>query len=196
MHTHRTRSLAGILLGAGLMAAGACAGRTQQPENRPVQPAEDLWTDARLESAYLFNRHLNNFNIQTQVHDGAVLLTGKVGSEIDKDLAEEIALSLDGVRSVDNQLFVTDSLDQPGAEVAAHGGKELVDDATTTARVKTRLSANEKLSGLKIDVDTKNAVVTLSGNVDSDAERQLAGLIARNTPKVESVDNALRVSSG
>jgi len=164
---------------------GASAGQAQN------QALTDMWIDTRLETAYLFNTHLNNFKIQTDVDDGAVLLTGTVRSDIDKDLAGEIARSLSDVQSVDNRLVVRESVEP--AEREKDGFVSKVDDATTTAMVKTRLIANEHLSGLDIDVDTEDSVVTLSGEVSTDQERQLAGLVARNTPDVRAVTNDLNI---
>jgi osmotically-inducible protein OsmY len=46
---------------------------------------------------------------------------------------------------------------------------------------------------LKIDVDTKDDVVTLTGRVSSREESQLAEEIAKNTGDVESVRNNLVV---
>jgi hyperosmotically inducible periplasmic protein len=39
--------------------------------------------------------------------DGWVQLTGKVATQADKDKAESVAKTVDGVKSVDNQLIVT-----------------------------------------------------------------------------------------
>jgi osmotically-inducible protein OsmY len=47
---------------------------------------------------------------------------------------------------------------------------------------------------LKIDVDTNDDVVTLSGRVASDKEKQLAEEIAKNAGDVESVRNNLTVA--
>ncbi|MFC6669947.1 BON domain-containing protein [Marinobacterium aestuariivivens] len=56
--------------------------------------------------------------------------------------------------------------------------------------------SNRNTGGLAIDVDTRNAVVTLSGSVKSDAEAELAGRIAQNTRGVSSVENQLTVGEG
>lgn len=189
-----------LALMCGIATCSAYAGVTA-PAGTPVednrqqssQQVSDLWIDTRLETAYLFNRHLNNFNIQTDVDDGAVLLTGTVQSAIDKDLAGEIATSLNGVRSVDNQLVVKQAL-APAARTGDDADfSQKVDDATTTARVKTRLIGNAHLAGLTIDVETKDAMVTLAGDVGSDEQRQLAELIAKNTPEVRTVTNELQI---
>jgi osmotically-inducible protein OsmY len=67
------------------------------------------------------------------------------------------------------------------------------DDATTTAAVKSKLVRNSSTTGLEIDVDTREDVVTLSGSVKSDEEKQLAEQLARNTGDVKDVRNLLVV---
>jgi osmotically-inducible protein OsmY len=190
---------AGILTMAGLAIAGSL-GWPAAAETAPAgaecaegQPAKDLWIDMRLETAYLFNPHLNNLAIDTNVENGKVQLSGTVRSDIDRDLAAEIAKSLDGVASVDNDLEVRDEVEQQQLAEADQDFLQKVKDATTTAQVKTRLIGNENVSASDIDVDTDNSVVRLSGAVRSDAERQLAELIARNTAGVKSVENELEI---
>lgn len=201
MNAIRILCVAGMLVGASAAAAGA-AGETPADPARS-QPLErcgetgtehmaDVLIDTRLETAYLFNRRLNGADIQTDVHEGAVRLSGTVQSEIDKALAGEIASSLGSVRSVDNELVVDPSARRP---YIRHDDsfRQKVEDATMTALVKTRLIANSQLEGLDIDVDTNDEVVTLNGEVASTAERQLAELIAENTPDVKAVNNHLDV---
>lgn len=180
--------LAGILgqvVPAGTMPAdGECA---------QGQAANDMWLETQLETAYLFNPHLNNLSIDTEVKDGEVMLTGTVRSDIDRDLAEEIAKSLDGVKSVGNSLEIKEDMEDPGLPESDTSFLQKVKDATTTAQVKTRLIGNENISAGDIDVDTKNDVVRLSGMVRSATERQLAEFIARNTSGVLSVSNELEI---
>ena len=52
-------------------------------------------------------------------------------------------------------------------------------DASLTATVKSKLLADPDTSGLRIDVDTKDKVVTLTGKVKSQAEKGEAVQIAR-----------------
>jgi hyperosmotically inducible protein len=66
-------------------------------------------------------------------------------------------------------------------------------DAGITTAVKTKMLADNDVSGLKIDVDTKDAVVTLTGNVTSAAEKRKAVEIARETKGVKSVKDQLKI---
>jgi hyperosmotically inducible periplasmic protein len=66
-----------------------------------------------------------------------------------------------------------------------------VDDASVTAKVKSTLLADNQVSGMKIDVDTSNGVVTLNGSVSTAAERARAEQLARDIEGVRSVRNYL-----
>jgi hyperosmotically inducible periplasmic protein len=68
-------------------------------------------------------------------------------------------------------------------------------DAAITSAVKTKFLADTAVSGLKIDVDTKNGVVTLNGNVASKSEADRAMALARDTNGVKEIVNNLRVKS-
>lgn len=71
--------------------------------------------------------------------------------------------------------------------------KDVTADASITSAVKTKLLGDPKVGGLKIDVDTKDNVVTLTGNVKSEAEKAEAIRLAKNTTGVKSVVDKLVV---
>lgn len=70
---------------------------------------------------------------------------------------------------------------------------ETIDDATITTRVKTALLNDPDVGGLRIDVDTFKGVVTLSGRVKSEAERDKALAIARRIGGVTDVKSTLQI---
>ena len=167
-------------------------------ENAAVA-VKDAWLDGKLESAFLFNEHLNSFDIETEVKNRVAHLTGHVESDIDKDLAGEIALSVDGITDVRNELMIDPAEVKAYRDADAYTERDsfrkTVMNATLTARVKSQLLLNDNTSGLKINVDSKNGDVTLSGTVASDAEKELAGAIANNTGGATAVHNHLSVSA-
>jgi len=69
----------------------------------------------------------------------------------------------------------------------------VVTDAEITSAVKTKLLADSKVGGLKLDVDTDHGVVTLTGPVHTMAERTEALRLARTTTGVKRVVNKLVV---
>jgi hyperosmotically inducible protein len=70
---------------------------------------------------------------------------------------------------------------------------ETIDDATITTRVKTALLNDPVTGGMRIDVDTFQGVVTLSGRVKSQQEESTAIGIARRTPGVKDVKSTLQI---
>lgn len=153
----------------------------------------DLWLKAALVTTYTLNQHLNPLDIQVQVNDGVARLQGRVDSSVEKDLATALAYGVDGIRAVDNQLAVV----EPDAPRGASKGDRFlarVNDANITAKVKSQLLWNSSTQGLRIDVDTADAVVSLNGEVRSAAESELAERIARNTSGVRKVVNRLSVN--
>lgn len=158
---------------------------------------KDAWLHGKLETALLFNEHLNSFAINTDVRSGVAYLSGSVESDIDRDLAGEIAKSIEGVTEVKNELRIDKDKASAAREDESMNGdkfKDKVRDATLTAKVKTQLLVNGNTGGLSIDVDTKHSIVTLSGEVDSSQESELAERIAANTEGTRSVVNNLTVS--
>jgi hypothetical protein len=67
-------------------------------------------------------------------------------------------------------------------------------DAGITSAVKSKLAADDSVKAYKVDVDTQNKVVTLSGDVETEAQRAHAVMIARNTDGVTDVIDQLRVN--
>jgi hyperosmotically inducible protein len=67
--------------------------------------------------------------------------------------------------------------------------QEYAGDVATTTSVKTALALNKATNPLDIHVATNNKVVTLSGQVPSAEDQQLAGEIALNTNGVTSIVN-------
>lgn len=155
--------------------------------------AKDAWIDGKLEGSYLLNGELNNFKIDTDVENGHVTLTGTVRSDTHKQLAEEIANNLDGVTGVTNNLAVADNGDQYDEKDRSFSSRFY--DLTTTAGLKSNFALNSELSATKINIDTVDGVVTLDGEVDSQAAAMLAEEIASSYDHVSRVENNLRVTS-
>lgn len=156
--------------------------------DRAGSAASDLRMHVALEAELARNDELSAMLINTDVRDGVALLEGEVKTDEQRELANELAESVEGVQSVQNELKVTGEQQTVGERLSQDAG-----DAALTARVKTRLLTSRNTSGLAINVDTENDVVTLNGEVENDAERELAVLIAANTPGVEDVKDNLSI---
>lgn len=70
---------------------------------------------------------------------------------------------------------------------------ENVDDATITASVKSKLVADKAANLTRIDVDTTNKVVSLSGVVETPEQKARAQKLASEVSGVRDVKNNLQV---
>lgn len=172
-----------VIAALGSVSTSALANNTWQDS------AKDAWIDGKAETTLLLNGNLNSFDINTDVSDGTITLTGKVDSEVDKALAEELLASLDGVKGVENELTVVNNDKKSDSEMM----QSLTDTKIETV-VKTRLLLESEVRGTAIEVEVDKGVVTLSGKVDSDAAKDLAVAIAKNTDDVDSVVDKLTIA--
>lgn len=67
-------------------------------------------------------------------------------------------------------------------------------DAGITTNVKTTMAVDDNVKAYQIDVDTRNGVVTLSGQVDTSAAKMQAVQIARTTEGVRDVIDQIEVT--
>jgi hypothetical protein len=71
-----------------------------------------------------------------------------------------------------------------------------VDNTTTTAEVKARLTADQLQNLTWVDVDTSAGTVYLSGTATTEAQKQRAAEIARSVSGVQRVVNNIEVRPG
>jgi osmotically-inducible protein OsmY len=135
------------------------------------RPDEALAND--VERAFVMNPVTESWEIDADVEDGRVTLTGMVESWQEKQLAARVARSVNGVAEVDNRIGVTFEQDRPDAEI-----KEEIEAA---------LSWDICVDDALIDVMVDDGEVTLSGTVGSAAEKNRA-LADAWVAGVESVD--------
>ena len=83
----------------------------------------------------------------------------------------------------------------PAASAALGKVGEVALDSGLTVKVKSALMADPDIKSLRIDVDTKDAAVTLNGNVPNAQNAQRAVAIAKGVDGVKSVDNRLTVKA-
>ena len=184
MKTFNKSIIAALVLGTTAMGAQA---------NSWENESKDAWIDGKAETVLLMNTDLNNFDINTDVTNGKVVLTGKVDSDVEKELAEELVLSLDGVMDVENSLTVVKNMSAKHTDSKMMDDDNDLTDAKITTVITTRFLFVSEVGGTDIDVDTDNGVVTLNGSVESSAEKQLAIEIAKNAEDVRDVVDNLSI---
>ena len=169
-----------LLAGTGSLAA------EQSSEITEARQSSQIWT------TYALNPHLEAHDIKVSVDDGVATLTGTVEEDISKQLAEQLALNVKGIKKVDNKIEV-DADYQPIKSSGERSYGQVVSDASITATVKSKLLWSKHAQGLSANVETKSGKVTLDGTADSAAAKEMAGLLASNTQGVSSVDNNLQI---
>ena len=81
------------------------------------------------------------------------------------------------------------------ARQAGNAMLEKMDDAAITAQISAGLAKDPTLSALKIDVDTRDGVVTLQGPAPTQEAKDRATAIAQGVKGVSSVMNQLSVKA-
>lgn len=156
---------------------------------------KDGWIESKLETALVLNEHLNAFKIDIQVENDMATLDGEVYSDVEKELAENIALGVEGIDKVTNNIQVVERPPKTPEPSSPQGRNfsQYVADVSTTAAIKTELLSSPSVQGTAINVDTLNHKVTLSGQVRSLEEKALAQAIAAKHQNVKGVINNLQV---
>ena len=67
------------------------------------------------------------------------------------------------------------------------------EDKILAMKIKAKLIETKELKAAAIHVDASNGLVTLSGFIETEAQRQLASSITQRTPNVKRVDNQIKV---
>ena len=88
---------------------------------------------------------------------------------------------------------------QAGAEigetvaVGAERAQRALTEGSLTAKIKSKMALDDTVKALSIDIDTNGTEVTLSGTVNSAAEKMKALQLARETAGVTAVHDKLVV---
>jgi hyperosmotically inducible protein len=152
----------------------------------------DLGITTKVKAKLATDSTVKAMRINVDTSDKVVTLSGTVNSEAAKAQAVALARGTEGVADVvDNLTLVAPQTASAGRMVG-----EVVDDASITAAVKTKLMGDSVVGALKINVDTKDGVVSLNGPVKSQSEKDTALRIARETSGVKDVRDNLVVQSG
>lgn len=149
-------------------------------------PAHASEMDDTIESSakhsYVFTTYLKDDAVDVQSTDGVVTLTGTVNDASHKSLAENTVIGLPGVKSVVNKIEYKG--DQPPADNS---------DTWISMQIKASLFYNRNVSGIKTQVFVNNGMVTLKGEADSQAQKDLTTEYAKDVNGVKEVDNQMTI---
>lgn len=131
---------------------------------------------------------LKNVSVSQDLDKGIVTLGGQVTSENDKSQAESLAKSFAGTQVVADQIAVI----PVGAEKEAKAMNSDLDQGIEK-NLDAALIQNKMHDSVKYEV--KSAVVTLTGEVNSEEMRSHAETVAAAVPNVQQVVNDLQVKN-
>ncbi len=118
--------------------------------------------------------------VKLTVREGWVTLTGEVSWQFQRDAAEEAMGRLSGVRGITNGIVL-----KPAAQVA-----------NVNAQIESALKRRAETEARAITVTVRDGVVTLTGDVETWAERQAVRSAAWAAAGVRTVEDHLRVVPG
>ena len=135
---------------------------------------------------------VNNVIDNLTVSPGVTPTTG-IDDPVQDKAREKAADARDATKDAKDKADDKVDAAQKKAGDAADRTGDVISDAALTAAIKTKFLADTTVSGLKIDVDTTNGVVTLNGTISNAGERRKALEIARATDGVKSVKDNLKI---
>ncbi|MDQ8181540.1 BON domain-containing protein [Pelagicoccus sp. SDUM812005] len=118
-----------------------------------------------IEDAFLYDPVADAYEIEVHTQqDGTVRLTGEVDSQQESELAARVAMGVNGVTQLHNELSVNQQTRRP--------------DHETKAEIESLLAWNTLVDDVLIDVHVRDGVVKLNGTVGSLTEKRQAEKIA------------------
>ncbi len=126
-----------------------------------------------------WNSTLRSTNVQAEVRNGRVILTGEVDWLYQKETAAKRVAELEGVTGVFNQITIR--------------ARKSADPRDVKRQIMGALHRHANLEGSKVEISVVDGNVTLEGTVDAYHERDLIEEAVRGTEGVRAVVDNLRV---
>lgn len=134
---------------------------------------------ARLQDALQHDINLKGYAIQGDVVEGEAQLVGLVDTLADKNHAQKIAQSIEGIKRIDNSITISTDGD--------------ITDSAVDFEVAEELNLNPKINQNHIGAKSSSGVVTLVGTVADASEIEEARQTASKARGVTRVDSQVKV---
>ena len=167
------------------LALTLAVGMVAYAEKSAGEHIDDATLTARVKLALLEQSVSDASDINVETSKGIVQLAGFVKSDEVKGMAGRITANVDGVAGVSNRVRV---------RTAKRSAGRTLDDNLLAAKVKYELVDNKDTSGGKINVEIRDAIVELSGFVDSYEERDAAVQLVSAIDGVKDVINSIDIT--
>jgi hyperosmotically inducible protein len=156
------------------------------------ESTQDATTTSSVRTALLLSKHVSPYDIKVETSQAEVTLDGQVPSEQIKAVAGAIALDTSGVKEVHNNLAINPST---ARNPETEGLGQRIADLEIKTLVSQDLSQNSDLSEKHIATEVKNRTVTLSGTVETAAQKNQAEQIAWQVTGVQGVTDNLSAAN-
>ena len=149
---------------------------------------QDAETTSSVRTALLLSKHVSPYEIKVETTQGVVTLDGQVPSEQIKAVAGAIVQDTSGVKELHNNLVINPSTAR-NSETEGLGDR--VADLEIKTMVSEGLSQDEALADQHIGTAVSKRTVTLSGTVQTVAQKYSAEQIAWQVSGVQGVTDNL-----
>lgn len=175
------KELAGMTLAGAVLLCGsaAFAGDNQA----------DWTTTLSVKMALLDKLGTDSLHVDVDTTEGALLLKGTVDKRETRELAETVAKTVTGVKSVKNDINLASSEANPNkAGVAAGEAEAELKDAILETKVRMALVGKMESNGFKVGTQAASGVITLAFDHDfTAAHRREASSVVKGVEGVTKV---------
>jgi hyperosmotically inducible protein len=152
------------------------------------ESTQDAETTSSVRTALLLSKHVSPYKIQVETAQGVVTLDGQVPSEQIKAVAGAIVQDTSGVKELHNNLVINPSTSRnPETE----GLGDRVADLEIKTMVTEGLSQDDALADQHVGTDVSKRTVTLTGTVQTAAQKYSAEQVAWQVSGVQGVTDNL-----
>lgn len=178
--------VAGLVAGLGIGTAYAAddASAPKAHSDGMGAAVSDTAITAKVKTKLMGDDRLKKSDISVTTTNGVVTLEGTATSSKAKSAAGELTKSVEGVKSIDNNLKV------PGSSKAGAKTKRTVSDSWITTKVKSEILADSVSKGFNVSVKTTHGVVVLKGSLANQDAIDHVKDVAGKVDGVKSVDTS------
>ncbi len=148
--------------GAAVIGGAAYGGHKGATDQRSIGTMmNDSAISTTIKTKMITDEFIKARYIDVDVLNGVVYLIGVVESSYQRRMAADIARGVEGVRRIENQLLVGKT-----------SVSQILDDTILTSKIRTELLKDPDIRSTNIDVDTNNNIITVTGIVKSQKEKE------------------------
>ena len=169
---------------AEVVVSGASKTVLVSKEDRSIGTyVDDALIKAVLKNEYFNTNEIIFFNVDVEVNEGRVLLTGTVDSSDLRIEATRRAWGIDGVVSVMNELQISNS----------DSILDYADDLVISTKIRAKLILDSKINNLNFSIETVNSIVYVLGIAQDQVEASNIIKIINSVYGVNEIVDYIRI---